>query len=64
MKIVRISENANDVANIYDGLKKALGHLNLSNVGKAKSELKKAIKDLEKVRPHLRYKDYTPRRKF
>jgi len=57
MKIQKISYNATDIEKLYDGMKKALSHLNRNYVGKSKIELKKAIKSLEKLRPHLKYKD-------
>jgi hypothetical protein len=64
MKITRISANATDLETIYDGLKKALQYLNQNYIGKTKNEIKKAIKDLEKVRPHLKYKGRPVRRKW
>ena len=64
MKITRIADNATDLETVYDGLKKALQHLNQNYVGKTKIEIKKAIKKLEEVRPHLKYKDRPVRRKW
>jgi hypothetical protein len=64
MKITRISVLADDLEDTYDGLKKALGYLNRNYVGKAKIEIKRALKKLEKVRPHLKYKDRPVRRKW
>ena len=64
MKITRISANATDLETIYDGLKKALGYLNKNYIGKTKIEIKKAIKKLEQVRPHLKYKGRPVRRKW
>ena len=57
MKIYRVSANATDLATVYDGLKKALKYLDQDFVGKTKIEIKKAIKKLEQIRPHLKYKD-------
>jgi len=56
MKIVKLSALANDLEAAYDGLKKALDHLNRNNVGKTKMEINKAIKKLERARPHLKVK--------
>jgi hypothetical protein len=64
MKITRISALADDLEDTYDGLKKALEYLNRNYVGKTKIEIKKALKRLEKVRPHLKYKDRPVRRKW
>jgi hypothetical protein len=64
MKITKIADNANDIEVVYDGLKKALENLNRNYVGKTKIELKKAIKKLEQVRPHLKYKGRPVRRKW
>ena len=64
MKIYRIAVNATDLEKVYDGLKKALQYLNLNYVGKTKIEIKKAIKELEEIRPHLQYKDRPVRRKW
>ena len=64
MRIIRISANASDLEKIYDGLKKALQYLNQNYIGKTKNEIKKAIKDLEEVRPHLKYKGRPVRRKW
>ena len=64
MKITKIADNARDVETVYDGLKKALGYLNQNYVGKTKIEIKKAIKKLEQVRPHLKYKGRPVRRKW
>jgi len=64
MKIIRLGALASDLEAAYDGLKKALNHLNRGNTGKTKNEIKKAIKNLEKVRPHLKYKDRPVRRRF
>lgn len=57
MKIYRISALANDMEKVYDGLKQALDYLDDDFVGKTKIEIKKAIKGLEKIRPHLKDKD-------
>jgi len=64
MKITRIASNATDIETVYDGLKKALSYLGQNYIGKTKIELKKAIKKLEQVRPHLKYKGRPVRRKY
>ena len=64
MKITRMSVLADDLEDTYDGLKKALEYLNRNYVGKTKIEIKKAIKKLEEVRPHLKYKGRPVRRKW
>ena len=64
MKITKISVLADDLEDAYDGLKKALNHLNRNYVGKTKIEIKKALKKLERVRPHLKYKGRPVRRKW
>jgi len=64
MKITRISANATELETIYDGLKKALQYLNQNYIGKTKNEIKKALKGLEKTRPHLKYKGRPVRRKW
>lgn len=64
MKITRIADNARDVETVYDGLQKALKYLNQNYIGKTKIEIKKAIKKLEQVRPHLKYKGRPVRRKW
>lgn len=48
---------ADDLEDVYDGLKKALDYLGNDYIGKTKNEVKKAIKKLEEIRPHLKYKD-------
>lgn len=60
MKIYKIAtdnEGSSRMADIYDGLKKSLEYLDRNNIGKAKTKIKEAIKGLEGVRPHLKYKD-------
>ena len=57
MKIYRIALLASDMEDVYDGLKKGLDYLEKDFIGKCKNEMKKAIKGLEKIRPHLKYKD-------
>jgi len=57
MKIQKIAYNATDIEYIYDHLHLAFDHLNRNYIGKSKIELKRAIKKLEQVRPHLKYKD-------
>ena len=64
MKITRLSGNARDLEVIYDRLKKALEYLNGNYIGKTKNEIKKALKELEDVRPHLKYKGRPVRRKW
>ena len=60
MHIYRIAVLAGDIEDVYDGLKEALKELDLDHVGKVRNEIKKAIKGLEKVRPHLKVKDKPP----
>lgn len=58
MKIYRIiAALADDMEKVYDGLKDALEELDSNNIGKTKNAIKKAIKKLEEIRPHLKYKD-------
>jgi len=57
MKIYRIATLADDMEKAYDGLKEALEHLDRNNIGKTKTAIKKVIKKLEDIRPHLKYKD-------
>jgi len=57
MQIYRISVLADDMEKVYDGLKEALEQLDRNNIGKTKTEIKKAIKKMEDIRPHLKYKD-------
>ena len=57
MKIKKIAYNATDIEKLYDHLKKSLDHLNRNYIGKSKLEIKRAIKKLEQIRPHLKYKD-------
>lgn len=64
MKIIKLSELADDLENAYDGLNKALEYLNQNYVGKTKIEIKKALKRLEIARPHLKYKGRPFRRKW
>ena len=64
MKITRLSDNAKEAEDVYDGLKKALEYLNRNYVGKTKIEIKKALKGLEKLRPHLKHKGRPVRRRW
>ena len=64
MKIIRESAFASDIEEAYEGLKKALEYLGQNYIGKTKVEIKKAIKRLEKARPHLKYKDLPVRRRI
>ena len=64
MKIIKLSDNAREAEAVYDGLKKALEYLNRNYVGKTKIEIRKAIKGMEKLRPHLKYKGRPARRKI
>ena len=64
MKITKISAGATDLEAIYDGLKQALKYLNQNYVGKTKNEIKKALRGLEKARPHLKYKGRPVSRKW
>ena len=57
MKIYRIAILADDMEKAYDDLKEALEQLSLDNIGKTRIEIKKAIKKLEEMRPHLKEKD-------
>jgi len=57
MKIYHIAVLADDMEKVYDGLKEALEKLDKNNIGGTKTEIKKAIKKLEEIRPHLKYKD-------
>lgn len=57
MKIYHIAVLSDDMEKVYDGLKEALEQLDRNNIGKTKTEIKKAIKKLEEIRPHLKYKD-------
>ena len=57
MKLYRIAILADDMEKAYDGLKKALEYLNKDDIGETKIEIKKAIKKLEEIRPHLKDKD-------
>lgn len=57
MKIYHIAVLADDMEKVYDGLKEALEKLDRNNIGGTKNEIKKAIKKLEEIRPHLKYKD-------
>ena len=54
MKIIKLSNAAHDLEVVYDGLKEALKELNRNHIGKTKNEIKKAIKELEKIRPDLK----------
>jgi len=57
MKIYRIAVLADDMEKAYDGLKEALDYLGKNDIGKTKNEIKKVIKRLEQIRPHLKDKD-------
>jgi len=57
MKIYRIAVLADDMEKAYDGLKEALDYLGKNDIGKTKNEIKKALKKLEQIRPHLKDKD-------
>jgi len=57
MKIHRIATLADDMEKVYDDLKESLEQLGRDNIGKTKIEIKKAIKKLEEIRPHLKDKD-------
>lgn len=57
MKIYRIAILADDMEKAYDGLKDALDYLGKNDIGKTKNEIKKVIKRLEEIRPHLKDKD-------
>ncbi len=57
MKIIHIAALADDMEKIYDGIKEAIDNLDKNNIGKTKTQLKKVLKKMEEVRPHLKYKD-------
>jgi len=57
MRVYHISALFSDLEDIYDGLKKALDYLGQNYIGKTKNEIRKALKELEKVKPYLRHKD-------
>jgi molecular chaperone GrpE (heat shock protein) len=57
MKIYQLAVLSDDMEKVYDDLKEALEQLEKNNLGKSKTEIKKAIKKLEEIRPHLKYKD-------
>lgn len=63
MKIIKIAV-ASDLERAYDGLKKALEYLGRNNIGKTKTEIRKAIRNLERARPHLKVKGRPVRRKW
>ena len=54
MKIYRISGIAWEYDRLYDNLREALRAVNRSAPGRAKKELKEAIKRLERIRPHVK----------
>ena len=64
MKIVNLAGNAHDLEEAYDGLKRAVGFLRQNYIGKTRIEINKAIKKLERARPHLKYKGRPVRRKW
>ena len=57
MRIYRIALLADDMEKVYDGLKEALEQLGRDEIGETKNSIKKAIKKLEEIRPHLKEKD-------
>jgi len=57
MKIYRLAVLADDLNEIYDGLKDVLKDLDADNPGKVKRGIQKAIKRLQEMRPYLKYKD-------
>jgi molecular chaperone GrpE (heat shock protein) len=64
MKIYRIAVLADDMEKVYDGLKRALEDLDQNKIGQTKIGIKKAIKKLEDIRPHLKDKDKPTRSGF
>jgi len=58
MKIYRLAMLADEVEDVYYGLKEALKHLDKDNIGKAKTSIKDAIKGMEKIKPHLKDKKH------
>ena len=63
MKIIKAAL-ANDLEEVYDGVKRALQFLSNNYIGKTKNELNKAILKLERARPHLKTKGRPVRRKI
>lgn len=63
MRIIKLAV-ASDLERAYDGLKEALKQLDRDNIGATKREIEKAIRNLEKERPHLKYKGRPVRRKI
>ena len=63
MRIIKIAV-ATDLERAYDGLKKALEYLGRDDIGETKKEIQKAIKNLERDRPHLKVKGRPVRRKW
>jgi hypothetical protein len=63
MRIIKIAV-ASDLERAYDGLKEALKQLDGNNIGATKREIQKAIKNLERERPHLKTKGRPVRRKI
>jgi hypothetical protein len=57
MRIEKISENAHDLSEVHDQLKDVLKNLNSNNIGKAKYGIVELIKEVERLRPHLKYKN-------
>jgi len=64
MRIEKIAENAHDLSSMHDHLKDVLRHLNMNNIGKAKYGIVELIKEIERLRPHLKYKDLPVRGKM
>lgn len=54
MRISKIAFNATDVETLYDHINKAISDLELNFVGKAKIEMRRAKKVMERIRPHLK----------
>ena len=56
MRIVRLAINAGEYEKLHEYMKESLEQLGLNNIGKAKNEIRNAIKKLEELRPDLKNK--------
>ena len=56
MRIIRIASNAHEMESLYGHMKDAMKYLGMNFIGKAKNEIRDAIKELEELRPHLKNK--------
>lgn len=57
MKIIRLAEMACDLDELHERLKRILSNLSSNSIGKAKFEAAEAVRDIERIRPHLKYKN-------